>query len=112
MGKVTFTQAYTLANDITSHLCTFIIDDVLLVSETVVFKLNINNLNLHKLVNIIPSCLFEGELFPSLTVSHFAPLHINVFSTGKVVVLGRNAADRAHEIYLWLCTFIEQYKTL
>jgi TATA-box binding protein (TBP) (component of TFIID and TFIIIB) len=33
-------------------------------------------------------CIFEPELFPAARVIEFNPLCVNVFSTGKIVVLG------------------------
>lgn len=44
-------------------------------------------INLYKLSRIT-KCWFEPELFPALRLTKYDPICVNVFSTGKVVILG------------------------
>lgn len=106
MGKASINIADANLNYIVDLLHTFIILPLSCVTQTVVFKLNVAHINLHKAVNIIPNSMFEAELFPSLVLNHFKPLHVNVFATGKVVVLGKNALCMKSEIENWLNGFV------
>ena len=47
-------------------------------------------INLYKLARNLPrgSSMYEPELFPALRLCQFNPLCVNVFNSGKVVVLG------------------------
>jgi TATA-box binding protein (TBP) (component of TFIID and TFIIIB) len=53
-------------------------------------------INLYQLARSIGSkhCIFEPEIFPALRITHkFNPLCVNVFASGKVVVLGLKTVD-------------------
>ena len=43
--------------------------------------------NLYKLAKVT-KCWFEPELFPALRLTKYDPVCVNVFSTGKIVILG------------------------
>lgn len=62
-----------------------------ILSTTVTFKLP-STLNLSKLGNYCYdnniSYMYEPELFPALRLSSFNPLCVNVFGSGKCVILG------------------------
>ena len=62
-------------------------------SVTVVEKLN-QTLNLHKL-SVMLDCdaMYEPELFPALRFLKFNPMCVNIFSTGKVIILGIRVDD-------------------
>jgi Transcription factor TFIID (or TATA-binding protein, TBP) len=49
-----------------------------------------NQINLLKLARQMPhkERIYEPELFPALRMTKFNPICVNVFSTGKVVILG------------------------
>lgn len=102
MGKASVKYATHIFHFLVSLLDSYIITPLSLVSQTAVFKLNVVHFNLHKFVDIIPNTMFEAELFPSLVINHFKPLHVNVFATGKVVVLGKDALRRIPEIETYL----------
>ena len=55
-------------------------------SCTVVINLK-QSLNLYKL-SLKLNCIFEPELFPALRWLKYNPMCVNIFATGKVVVLG------------------------
>ena len=48
------------------------------------------SINLYKLAHKLPkgSFMFEPELFPALRLVNFNPLCVNIFSSGKIVILG------------------------
>lgn len=105
MGKCTSVDCFIY--QLTSNLHTFIIDVPFIVSQTVVYNFyTVTSINLHLLVNKIPTAMFECELFPALTISQFAPLHVNLFSTGKIVILGKDALDKCKTIINWLNKYI------
>lgn len=62
------------------------IKDIQLQSLTIVMNLGII-INLYKLSKMI-KCWYEPELFPALRITMYDPLCVNVFSTGKIVILG------------------------
>lgn len=107
MGKASsLDDVSCILNFLVDLLHTSIISPLTLVSQTVVFKLNVVNVNLHKLVRIIPNSIFEPELFPSLSIDAFKPLHVNLFSSGKVVILGKDALSRKLQVETWLTDFV------
>ena len=55
-------------------------------SMSVVINLRLG-INLYKLSKLI-NCWFEPELFPALRLNKYDPICVNVFSTGKIVILG------------------------
>ena len=59
-------------------------------SATVVHSLTRGTINLLHLAYALPRSerLFEPELFPALRLLAFRPLCVNVFASGKVVILG------------------------
>lgn len=62
------------------------IKNIQMQSLTVVVNMGVK-INLYKLARIV-KCWFEPELFPALKIVKYEPLCVNVFSTGKVVILG------------------------
>lgn len=100
MGKCTNVEE--IINPLVSALQTFISLDPFCVSQTVVCKLASTSLNLHYYVNHIPTAMFECELFPALSIAYFNPLHVNLFSTGKVVILGNDALNKCKDIIKWI----------
>ena len=109
MGKIDFDDVVHIFNFLVDLLETQVVSPLVLVSQTIVFQLNFHQVNLHKCVHFIPNSIFEPELFPSLTFDKFKPLHVNLFSTGKVVVLGRNALCMKVEIEDWLNEFLNKH---
>jgi len=62
------------------------IEDIRLQSLTIVINIGVA-VNLYKLARIT-KCWFEPELFPALRLTKYDPICVNVFSTGKIVILG------------------------
>jgi TATA-box binding protein (TBP) (component of TFIID and TFIIIB) len=60
--------------------------NIKIVSITVTGNIH-KTINLHKLSKKT-KCTYEPELFPALRLLNYNPLCVNVFSTGKVVILG------------------------
>ena len=92
---------------ILSIIYTDVIDPVQLVSQTYTFLLD--NCVLPANLNVLayafkndPNVTFEPEIFPALSIHYWKPIHVNVFSTGKVIVLGRDAYFYLTEIYDWI----------
>lgn len=64
------------------------IRDIQLQSITVTLNLDCS-INLYKLAKKLEiQCMFEPELFPALRYLKYNPLCVNIFASGKVVVLG------------------------
>ena len=51
-------------------------------------------------------CTYEPELFPAARLLDFNPLCVNVFSTGKIVILGVKDLDKRDELIANVCTAI------
>ena len=102
MGKGNFNTVQYYLTNILEHLSTYIIAPLSCSTQTISFQLNTTQINLHQFVKRVPHCLFEVELFPAVTIDVWYPLHVNVFATGKVVVLGKNALCKKCEIENWL----------
>lgn len=77
---------YPLESD---HVLPMMINDLQIQSITVVGDLG-HDINLLTLAHRIPcnQRMFEPELFPALRLTKYKPLCVNVFASGKVVVLG------------------------
>ena len=63
------------------------------------------NIILQRYPNII---LYEPELFTAIQLKLWNDVHVNLFFTGNVVVLGRKAQQRAFEVQRWLYHISEQ----
>ena len=62
-------------------------------SITVVGKIN-ESVNLYKLsMKLQNRCMFEPELFPALRMLDYNPYCVNVFSTGKIMIIGIKNLD-------------------
>ena len=62
------------------------IENIRMQSLSVVVNLGIT-INLYKLSKLT-RCWFEPELFPALRLNKYDPICVNVFASGKVVILG------------------------
>jgi len=51
-------------------------------------------------------CIYEPELFPAARLLEFNPLCVNVFSTGKIVILGVKELDKVEELLAQVFTVI------
>jgi len=49
-----------------------------------------------------PWIIYEAELFPAMKVLYWSPINVNVFHTGKVVVMGATSRNLVNDIYLFL----------
>lgn len=99
MGNIDIITANTYLQNIINIIDAKILLPLTLTSQTVVFSLKrIINLHYQK----IPHSLYEPEIFPAIAVYKFAPLHVNIFSTGKVIILGFNALNMQCIIEQWL----------
>jgi TATA-box binding protein (TBP) (component of TFIID and TFIIIB) len=72
-------------------------------SITLVMKLD-KSINLINLANKLGSkkCTYEPELFPAVRLTAFNPLCVNVFASGKIVILGVKTLN-----YIKLCDNIK-----
>ena len=65
------------------------------------FKVDAECVNL--VLQRYPDAIFyEPELFTAIKIKRWSDVHVNLFFTGNVVVLGRNAYQRACEVQHWL----------
>ena len=102
MGKADYFTVSNLLDDIIKNLDTYVITPLSVSTQTIAFKLNVHELNLHVIAQTVPNISFEAELFPAISLNFWYPLHVNVFSSGKVVVLGKDALQKKCEIEEWI----------
>ena len=87
------------------------VDDLEIQSITLTYNVG-HPINLLKVAKQLTSkqCIYEPELFPALRMKRFDPICVNVFSTGKVVILGLKSLsyesliksiDRELRLYKW-----------
>ena len=65
-------------------------------SITICFDMK-QNINLNDFAQKVP-CSYEPELFPALRLTEFNPLCVNVFHTGKIIILGIKSLDYEHVV--------------
>ena len=65
----------------------FQINDLQIQSVTAVLNLGFT-VNLIRLARSISSCSYEPEIFPAVRLTEFNPICVNVFGSGKVVIMG------------------------
>ncbi len=90
-----------LFNDLTG----LVVKNIKKVSETIVLQLdNISTpINLHAIAVKHPDKFtFEPEIFIGLHLTCIKDVHVNIFSSGKVVLLGKQAIESISEV-LRLC---------
>lgn len=73
----------------TNTVLPFKVNDLKIQSITTIVKYH-SSINLIELAQRLPvkSYWFEPEIFPALRLLHFNPICVNIFSSGKVVILG------------------------
>lgn len=106
MGRLSLEEAQATIDSLSS-IYTCIIDPLHMTSQTIVFNLDLYYvpINLYKIAHEFSNdknVQFEPEIFPALSLYHFKPLHVNVFTSGKVVVLGKEALLSGQSIKDWL----------
>ena len=107
MGSISYESAQVFLSDIIELFSSSIVSELTNVSNTIVYHIpNLcEPLNLYKLSLKYSDCKFvnfESELFPSLTLNFWSPVHVNVFSTGKVVILGKNSLSCINNVVFWI----------
>lgn len=96
-------------------LCTILMEqnvELTLKSETVVLKLpsHLTPFNIYYFVEFYKNYLeYLPEIFPAATMTMFKPLHVNLFYTGSVIVLGYNAMKNSNYIYNSLTSMLEKF---
>lgn len=106
MGKATYNIAYSFLKSI-KLIYSHVITDLHLTSQTVVFKL-MNSLCPINLITFVKeysddvNIKLNSELFPAVSLHHWKPIHVNLFSSGKIVVLGKNALQMIPLIDEWI----------
>ena len=102
MGKSDLNTVSIILDNIVKCLDTSISIPLTISTQTVSFQLDVVHLNLHNIAKCIPNCMFEAELFPALTIDLWKPLHVNVFASGKVIILGKDSVHMKPVIEEWL----------
>jgi TATA-box binding protein (TBP) (component of TFIID and TFIIIB) len=92
-------------------LLPFEIENVIIQSMTAVINID-SRINLTKMsIAMGRNCLYEPEIFPALRYIKYNPLCINIFTSGKVIILGLRSLDQTDLIteikseiaaYAWL----------
>lgn len=106
MGKASSNRALKVVEQL-KPIYSDINTPLYLVSQTISFQLDtcICPINLYEIAHIFTddrNITFEAELFPALCLHYWKPLHVNTFSNGKVVILGKNAIDIKHNVEEWI----------
>jgi TATA-box binding protein (TBP) (component of TFIID and TFIIIB) len=106
MGKADWWTASILLETI-NYIYSTIDVPLSIVSETVTFKLDsmFCPINLYSFWHEYQDekCVqYHYELFPALSILYWHPIHVNVFASGKVVVLGKNAHALVPQIESYL----------
>jgi len=76
-----------------------------LVTQTLSFNICSTPINLYNMKQIYKddcNVVFEPEIFCALSLLYWKPIHVNVFSTGKVVILGKDSMLYACTITKWI----------
>ena len=106
MGNVDFESAHSFLQDIVELFNSQIDTSLCNVSNTIIYKIEkdtpINLYQVALLYNNYKHVRFECELFPSLSIHIWNPVHVNIFASGKVVILGRDSIMYIHEIISWI----------
>lgn len=80
-----------------------------IMSATATISLN-NSINLRKLGDFCRlksmKFMYEPEIFPALRISHYNPLCVNVFGSGKCVVLGIRSLPIVEDLCFTILTLI------
>lgn len=107
MGKMTdwsvLPVIYTVLGEISND-----VPDVDIQTMTVVYRYDYQ-VNLLKLADIM-GCMLDCESFPALAIRKFKPVHVNVFSSGKVIMCGIRTVDAAESIKAELDPVVIQAK--
>lgn len=106
MGKLTLNHAQEFLNSI-HNIYTCIETPLNCTTQTFVFQIDktLVPINLHNLSNRFgENCNFSflPELFPAFSIKLWKPVHVNLFSTGKVVVLGKQSCTLLSSIQEWV----------
>ena len=91
---------YSKAKDIIQTLVPHFLSGLELQTETVKFKVPPVHYNFHRRYD--EQILFEPEIFPAIHLKQWKDVHVNLFHSGQVIVLGKHALERAHEVKDWL----------
>lgn len=75
--------------------------NLFLQTQTVQFKVSPNCAEL-VLKNYPNAIFYEPELFTAMKLLRWTDVHVNLFFTGNVIILGRQSYDRALEVQQWL----------
>ena len=73
---------YTLLNELCIEIPEINVQTMTAVSS------NRLNVNLDRLSKHLNKRIYEPELFPAIQITQYKPIHVNIFSTGCVVILG------------------------
>ena len=106
MGNVDYTKAYEFFTDIVELFNSTILTDLHVVSCTIIYKLQctepINLYHIATTYNDYKNIRYESEIFPTLSLFFWLPTHVNVFATGKIVILGKYSTLNVNDIISWI----------
>lgn len=105
MGNVTLDRANHILSSI-DIIYNDILEPLKCVSQTIILQLDkslvpINLLQFMSHFNT-PDVNFNPELFPAISLHCWRPVHVNLFSSGKIVVLGKDSITLSSIIYEWI----------
>lgn len=75
------------------------------VSDTIKFKLT-DHINIYNHINKV-GIIYEPEIFPSCNINLWPNIHVNVFHTGYVTILGKNSIKLVSIIFDKLINLFE-----
>ena len=104
MGKCDIYEANAYLYDIADMLDIVVTSELCNVSNTIVFNVH-EPLNIYRIAHLYNDCKsvsYEPELFHALSLHYWQNCFVNVFASGKVVVLGKNSIIYINDIIDWI----------
>lgn len=100
---------YTIFNDFAECINASIVQDLVAVSFTLIRQLHINPINVSLFTDKCNNrhVQFEGELFPAVSITYWENAHVNLFATGKVIILGKNAYLYKDDVHKWILDMLD-----
>ena len=93
-----------------THELPYVVHNLEIQSATVVMNFR-SEINILRLSHALPLCerIYEPELFPALRLTKYRPMCVNVFASGKIVILGLKDLSNQERLKEDICNYIRRY---
>lgn len=107
MGKTDYDSASSIFINVANALNVIIVHNLVNVSNTIITQAPtvFCPLNLYSIAlkyGDYSNVRYEPELFHSLSLHIWENCHVNIFASGKIVLLGRNSKSCINDVLQWL----------